>query len=184
MVGGICNYHIFVILQNAKIMYIKDLDLIERHSRKNEDINWRFRSYLKIQDGRRIDRVVKPIYEDVIKEINCLECGNCCRKLMPVLNTPDIARLMKFLNLDEGGFLENYTQVNEFNEINLKGNPCIFLQGNACEIYNIRPDDCRSFPHVHKKEFTTRMIGVIEFAAICPIVFNVLEELKTSLKFR
>ncbi|MCK9399351.1 MAG: YkgJ family cysteine cluster protein [Bacteroidales bacterium] len=132
-------------------MLIKDLELIEKLSKRNEDKNWRFRSYLKMQEGKEIDLLVKPIYEFVKKNIDCLECGNCCRKLRPII---------------------------------LKGNPCIFLNGNKCEIYKSRPNDCKSFPHLQKRGFTTRLIGIIEYSMICPIVFNVFEELKIAMKFR
>ncbi|MFA4864373.1 MAG: hypothetical protein WC605_11465, partial [Bacteroidales bacterium] len=66
-------------------MLIKDLELIEKLSKRNEDKNWRFRSYLKMQEGKEIDLLVKPIYEFVKKNIDCLECGNCCRKLRPII---------------------------------------------------------------------------------------------------
>ncbi|MEI7725699.1 MAG: hypothetical protein WCK09_11380 [Bacteroidota bacterium] len=54
-------------------MIVKDLDLIRKQSKKKEDQNWRFRSYLKMQDDEKIDSLVKPIYEFVRKNIDCKE---------------------------------------------------------------------------------------------------------------
>ena len=54
-------------------MIVKDLDLIRKQSKKKEDQNWRFRSYLKMQDDEKTDSLVKPIYEFVRKNIDCKE---------------------------------------------------------------------------------------------------------------
>ena len=45
----------------------------------------------------------------------------------------------------------------------------------------VRVADCRSYPHLHKKDMASRLLGVIENAAVCPIVFGVLERLKAEL---
>ena len=59
--------------------------------------------------------------------------------------------------------------------------PCPLLQGNRCTAHGSQPEDCRSFPHLHKKEFVFRLIRVVENCSICPIVFNVFERLKDEL---
>jgi len=163
---------------------IIDLEEIKRISKRNEDKNWRFRSYLKMQDDKKIDNLVKPIYQSVIKEINCLECGNCCRVMSPLILDEDIRKLGLELNLSAEEIIEKYTVKDEFNEMGFKEIPCVFLNGNECQVYNNRPEDCKSFPHIHKKGFTTRLIGMIHNSEICPIVFNVFEELKIQCKFR
>ena len=59
--------------------------------------------------------------------------------------------------------------------------PCRMLDGKLCSIYDKRPEGCRSFPHLEKSLFTSRLMGVIDNVAICPIAFNAYEELKTKL---
>jgi len=59
--------------------------------------------------------------------------------------------------------------------------PCPFLYDNICTQYTCRPNDCRSYPHLHKENFVFRLIGVIENYSICPIVFNVYELLKENI---
>jgi Fe-S-cluster containining protein len=56
--------------------------------------------------------------------------------------------------------------------------PCPFLQDNLCTVYEHRPSDCRSYPHLHKREFVFRMNQAFSNCSVCPIVFNVYEELK------
>jgi Fe-S-cluster containining protein len=63
----------------------------------------------------------------------------------------------------------------------LKGKPCKFLRNKKCTIYSSRPFDCRSYPHLHKKDFTFRLFAVLNNYSVCPIVFNVYEELKVRM---
>ena len=65
----------------------------------------------------------------------------------------------------------------------MKGTPCPFQENNRCTVYEDRPQDCRGYPYLHKPGFNCRTIGMIERTFICPIVFNVMEELKEELKF-
>ncbi|MBW1737720.1 MAG: hypothetical protein JRJ69_09220 [Deltaproteobacteria bacterium] len=53
-----------------------------------------------------------------------------------------------------------------------------------CSHYELRPEACRSFPHLHKEEFVSRLMGVIQNYAVCPIIFNVYERLKNELWHR
>ena len=62
--------------------------------------------------------------------------------------------------------------------------PCPLLDGTRCSCYKDRPKDCRSYPHLHEKEMTTRLLGVLGNAEVCPIVYNVLENLKAELVAR
>ena len=55
------------------------------------------------------------------------------------------------------------------------------LSDNCCTVYDHRPDDCRSYPHLHKDEFVFRLIQAVENCSVCPIVFNVFERLKDEL---
>ena len=59
--------------------------------------------------------------------------------------------------------------------------PCPFLEDNKCNNYANRPEDCESYPHLSKDKFIFRLMGVIEYYSICPIVFNVYEKLKKDL---
>ena len=62
--------------------------------------------------------------------------------------------------------------------------PCPFLKENVCSVYEDRPKACRDFPYLHEPGFRTRMITLIENTALCPIVYNTCEQLKTILPFR
>ena len=163
-----------------------DLKRIKKAAEKKENENWEFRSFLKGYDieVRELDSIVHGLFKEVSREIDCTACGNCCREILPVLERGDIARLSRGLGISPKNFKErflvkddkNYSEGFIFNK-----KPCPFLKGNLCCHYELRPKDCKSFPHLHKDEFVFRLIGVVENYDVCPIVFNVYEQLKAEL---
>lgn len=92
----------------------------------------------------------------------------------------DVEKFSKGLGFSVLEFKEKYLveAVGESGKYTFNKKPCPFLKDNLCSHYDLRPDDCKSFPHFHKKEFTSRLINVIENCSLCPIVYNVYELLK------
>ena len=166
-----------------------DLKKIKEASQKKEDENWEFRSFLKGYDieVEELDSIVHGLLEEVCREIDCTACGNCCREISPVLENKDIERLSNSLGTSIEQFRIQFLVENEknFSEgLIFNKKPCPFLKGNLCSHYQLRPEACRSFPHLHKEEFVLRLIGIIQNYAVCPIVFNVYERLKNELWHR
>ena len=62
--------------------------------------------------------------------------------------------------------------------------PCPFLKDNRCTVYEDRPADCRGYPYLDEPDFVFRTIAMLERTFTCPIVYEVLEELKPSVGFR
>jgi uncharacterized protein len=62
--------------------------------------------------------------------------------------------------------------------------PCPFLKDNRCSVYEDRPADCSGYPYLYAPDFVFRTIGMIERTHTCPIVYQVMEDLKKSLGFR
>ena len=62
--------------------------------------------------------------------------------------------------------------------------PCHFLSGSSCNIYEDRFTECREFPHLHKPHFTSRLFGTMIYYGMCPIIFNVVEQLKDAVHFK
>ena len=116
------------------------------------------------------------------ESIDCTACGNCCKVIHPVLNKKDINELSKSLNVTTDEFLTNYVKKDDDGDDIFNTLPCPFLKSNKCTQYDARPADCSSFPHLHKKDFVFRLIGIVNSCSICPIVFNVYELLKKKLK--
>jgi len=157
-----------------------DLEKIEQLGQLRERENFEFWTILKGQDGRRIDEIVHRLNAEISGRIDCTKCGNCCKKLEPCIRSPDIKRLSTKLGIPEEEIRANYLKEIEGEKF-FKRLPCIFLKGNKCSIYQDRPDDCKSYPHLHKQDFISRLWGVIDNYSICPIVFNVFEKLKQEM---
>ena len=132
----------------------------------------------------KIDRIVHELNDYFSERIDCRQCGHCCTKLRPILAESDIDLLMKATFLSRKDFKELYVETDDEGDMLLRHLPCAFLNSKECTLYEHRPEDCRSYPHLNKKEITYRLFGILENYAICPIVFNVIEELKERLHFR
>jgi Fe-S-cluster containining protein len=102
--------------------------------------------------------------------------------MQPILKKKDIRKLSKSLNITPDQFKTKYVDKDEDGDNILNQLPCPFLNDNKCTQYDSRPVDCESYPHLHKKDFVFRLIGVVNNYSICPIVFNVYEALKNRLK--
>ena len=166
---------------------ITDLAEIARLSERNWDQNMEFRTFLKIsshwEDG--LDALVHEIFAEVNAGIDCTTCGNCCRELCIGVESQDIERLAKRLGITSEEFEDRHVAVdNDCGEKFMPETPCPFLGGNLCTVYEDRPTVCREFPHLHKEGFRQRLFGVVDNSAMCPIVFNVLEELKRRTNWR
>jgi hypothetical protein len=61
--------------------------------------------------------------------------------------------------------------------------PCPFLKDNLCSVYEDRPAECSGYPYLYEPEFVSRTLGMLERTFACPIVYEVLEDLKKSLGF-
>lgn len=163
---------------------MKDIDTIKKLSRQKDEENWGFRSFLKSSGlpGKKIDIIVQRINKKISERIDCTACANCCREVKPGLKAEDIANMAAGLQISPASFKKKYLEKSEnegeylFNKL-----PCPFLKNNLCTAYNFRPNACRSYPHLHLQGFVSRTISVVNNCAICPIVFNVYEELKREV---
>ncbi len=162
-----------------------NLSKIQYYGGKNEKKIWKFRTYLKSldKDESAIDAIVHRVYADITKQIDCTQCANCCMKIRPIVTRDDIRSVSKHLQLPEEKFISRYLELNEVQEYLMAEIPCPFLKDKRCSMYEVRPEDCRSYPHIWKNGFVTRLMGVLNNYSICPIVFNVYEQLKSEFKY-
>ena len=160
-----------------------DIKRIEKLAAEKDDQNWRFRCFLKGADLEieELDAIVHTLNKEVSAKIDCQSCGNCCRVMHPILKPKDIKRLASHRSVSQDEFEEQHLVKDEDDDLTFRETPCPFLSNNSCTVYAERPDDCRSYPHLHKKGFIIRLWGVVDNCSVCPIVFNVYELLKDEL---
>lgn len=97
-----------------------------------------------------------PANRDVSLEVGvhyeCERCTACCRWPGDVrLEDEEIGRIAQFLELEEEVFIERFTRL----RMNRKGlsllerenHECVMLDGDACRIHLVKPEQCRGFPN-------------------------------------
>jgi Fe-S-cluster containining protein len=137
-----------------------------------------FENYLKKADKNSILRRLPDLHAEAIRQVNCLECANCCKNYSPRFKTPDIKRISRHLKLRESEFIEKYLTVDEDGDFVVNAKPCPFLGAdNFCSIYDQRPSDCRRFPYTDEDVLFKRPALTAKNASFCPIVSKVLERL-------
>lgn len=160
-----------------------DPKVVAKLAEEREEANWRFRSFLKGADLKidELDAIVHRHYEDVASQIDCCACGNCCREILPTLDNDDVNRLAMGLGTKPEEIVARYLTRNDDDDLTFNRRPCPLLSGNACQVYEHRPDACQSYPHLQKEEFIFRLAQAVSNCCICPISFNVYERLKADL---
>lgn len=81
----------------------------------------------------------------------CTGCGQCCTGAPGYVwvNEKEIQAIAEFLNLTEEEFFQQYLRhvKGRLSLIELSQTyDCIFLKDRKCQIYSVRPTQCRTFP--------------------------------------
>jgi uncharacterized protein len=164
---------------------LTDLVQIRRLGGKKREENLRLRLRLKRRNyqERRLIRIAQEIEE----EIDCTACANCCRVATVKIIERDIDKLARRMGVSKEKFLTEYTveDPGEGRVLRRNAGGCVFLEGNLCSVYDVRPHTCVTFPHlVHGAgSLVSRLWEMPDRACYCPIVYNTLEAWKTDLKF-
>lgn len=166
-----------------------DLVQISQLAEKKSDENYRFRQFLKTKchlNPDEIDQRVFATTRRVWAGIDCTKCANCCREVKPTFSEEEIERLRRRLDITRQQFIESYLERSEEggeNPWTTRATPCPFLKDNLCSVYADRPADCSGYPYLNESGFVFRMLAMIGRTSTCPIVYEVMEELKKLLGF-
>jgi len=168
---------------------LTDLVQIRLLGEKKRDENLKFRRFMKAHDHS--DRILRRTAQGIEDQIDCTQCANCCRVLTVTVTERDVERLARYLRVSAARFVADYTAEGDEEDQgrilrHTKEAGCVFLDGNACTVYDARPDLCRRFPHMVRGagSIASRMWQFVDRACYCPIVYNSLEAFKEELGFR
>jgi uncharacterized protein len=168
---------------------VPDLVQLRASAEEKADENRKFRQFLKAQSRLHSSDVDKRVFDttkQVWAGIDCTTCANCCREVKPSFREEEVDRLALRLVVARQQFIDAYlerTETGEENPWQTRTKPCPFLRDNRCSVYEDRPADCKGYPYLYKPDFVLRTIGMIQRTSTCPIVYEVLEQLKQSLGF-
>jgi len=160
-----------------------DLHTLPRRAQALYDEDWEFRDFLAQLDNQVVDQAVQELFKKISAEIDCRKCCNCCKNLSPQLNEADIERLAKGVGMTVSVFTKKYLieDEDEPEMFLMFSRPCPFLGKDGCMQYELRPEECKRFPNLEEPDFNCRSMGTISDQEICPIVFQVYQELKKKL---
>jgi len=170
---------------------ITDLVQIRRLGEQKRAENLRFRAHIKSHVF--VERQFRKAALETESQIDCQDCGECCRVGEVEITERDVAKLGRFLGMTEKQFMEKHTALDENGLAILRRVPsadgvlgCEFLSGNECTVYEARPANCERFPHVVRGagSIQSRMWEFVDRATYCPIVYNWMEKIKGLTKFR
>ena len=152
---------------------------IEAFSQKYSDQNMKFRAFLKNHaDSDELDAQFLELHNELFADYDCCKCSNCCKTYVVSMDKNDISAISKFIGIPEDDFIEKYLDETGEGYVT-KDKPCCFLDNDGkCRIQECKPTECRDFPYTDKTERLFSMFGVMEFAEICPVVFEIVERLK------
>jgi hypothetical protein len=183
------NFPCILVLE-SRILDGMAIDLVQLRAlaQAKEDESWRFRSFLKGECDLELDEIDRRVFETtrrVWAGIDCTCCANCCRQVKPSFSEEEVERLARRLKMERQRFIDKYlerTEVGSKNPWQTRTTPCPFLNGNLCSVYEDRPADCSGYPYLYEPHFTSRTIAMLERTSTCPIVYEVIEDLKRSLR--
>lgn len=139
-----------------------------------------FLTRLETVKPRGINKIAAAADQEVWAETDCLTCANCCKTMTPTFTPKDITRIAAHFKQTPTAFKEKwlYQERSTGDWMNRK-QPCQFLDlsSNKCSIYEIRPDDCRKFPHHHKKPFTEWVHVYKQNVEYCPATYRLVEKM-------
>ena len=145
--------------------------------------NDRFRLFVQERNNELIDQLVSQLNEKIASRISCTDCGNCCKSLMIVISDAEADTLSEHLQQSRALFDAQYLEKGSDGLMIMSRMPCHFLRDNKCTVYEHRFEGCKEFPALHLPNFKRRMFTIFMHYERCPIIFNVVEELKNQMSF-
>lgn len=98
----------------------------------------------------------------------------------------DIQRDAEYLQMSQEDFMSLYLDVTaESGEYSTRHKPCDFLKEDGnCLLGDCKPESCKKYPHTDQPDRMGSLYSIIDFAEVCPVVYEMLERLKEIYGFR
>jgi uncharacterized protein len=161
---------------------VTDLAEVFRVGTAKASENLAFRRYLSARHAP--EAPFQILAGEIQQQVDCRACANCCRHSVVAVNPAEINAIAQYLDTTPEAVTRLYTvadrDTSTLRVLRTSPEACVFLDGNLCMIYDARPKACRDFPHVALGRHTLggRPASLARWAALCPIIFNAMEEYK------
>ena len=153
-------------------------------AKRYSDENYKFRRFLKNRaDPDQLDRRFAALHNELFVGYDCCQCRNCCERYTVELTDEDAERIATFLGLGKEAFVLEYAgDIGDRYEIKP---PCPFLERDGkCRVQPCKPEECQGYPYTDQPDRLGSLYGVMEFAEVCPVVFEIVQRLKDMYGFK
>jgi uncharacterized protein len=134
---------------------------------------------LKKVKSHQLDDIVHRLHKEAFELIDCLQCGNCCKKISTQIMEKDIDRIAKKLKISQSAVVERYIERDTDDFYYFKQSPCPFMaDDHYCQIYKDSPRACKDYPHTDRPKFNQIIDLSFQNSIICPAVAFVFIELR------
>ncbi len=156
---------------------------IKEISEEKINENYRFRTYLKSHaDEKTLDEQFKKLHNKYFKKFDCSKCRNCCKLLGISMSENEFDKICKYYNWSKTEIKNKYLKEHYGKYI---ARPCPFLNANnSCRIKECLPESCRDYPYTNKEERLFSLLTVVNNSKVCPVVYEILEDLKKIYNFK
>ena len=152
--------------------------ILDRARAKEKDILKKMQHFSKFRRNG-FDETVAKYHKDAFEHIDCLECGNCCRRIGPRFREKDVKILAKEMGLTPKQFLAQYLKLDIDPDFYvLEKLPCPFLgEDNKCAEFDHRPLSCEEFPYTDTHGIQRHLVRLGHSALVCPAAALVVEKI-------
>jgi Fe-S-cluster containining protein len=157
----------------------------ERRGRQKKSDLKKFLKRVEKNKPRNLIKTNAGLAVETWNEVACLNCANCCKKMTPTFKKTEVKRIAAHMGMSYKQYFDKYLVVDEDNgDIVNQNTPCqhLDLATNKCNVYDIRPDDCRLFPHFQRKDFNDISYVIAENVVSCPATLIFVEKLKNVIE--
>lgn len=158
---------------------VLNLRSFRQKANRNKRSFRRFLTKLEKNLPRNADQLTPVLEKQVWKEVDCLNCANCCKQMSPTYTAADISRISIHLNMTTDAFKTKWLYKDRSGDWMNKSTPCQFLdlKTNKCNIYDVRPADCAGFPHLSKRRLKDYMHVHKQNIEFCPATYKMVEKM-------
>jgi len=160
---------------------------VKKRAKLKENENYAFRTYLKIHvNPLELDDRFHELHEELFSVYDCDQCRNCCKMYCGLIPQEDIKKAAGHFSISEEEFIDQYL---EYDPVEMtyktRHRPCDFLKENGdCALGECKPENCRKYPYTDQPDRMGSLLSIIESAAVCPVVYEILERLKEEYHFK